>query len=1079
MSLSSNIRAGAAYVEVTAETSKLQRGLTQAQAQLQNFGRSCTSIGKDLLMVSGALALPFGLAVRGFAEFDDRMRLVKAVTKATGSEFESMTKVAEKLGRETSFTAKQVADGMVSLGRMGFSPKEIEASIQPVLDLARATGTELGEAADIAANSMRIFGIEASKMSSVADVLTVTANGSAQTLTDLFEALKMAGPQAKAAGENIVETSAALGVLANMGIKGSLAGTALRKSFSQFAQVKVQDQLKAVGVETLDANGNLRKMADIMADLARVMAAMPTGEKLAFAEDIFDIRGSLAGLTLTGNVKELEAFLGKLHDVDGTARKTAEEMDAGLGGSFRMLLSAVEGAAHAIAKALEGTLQPLIDKLTNVTLAVIGWIEANSGMVTSFAIAVAGAAALGAVLIAVGVAAKGMAAGIAVVHTALKAFTFVQGLCVAEGTTLGNSFSLIGQAFRNYRNLAVPALVGTEQLCAAFGLASSAANRAAASLVLMSNAEAAGVAKAKLAAVWNSACSALKSFNLATVAATAAIKAQAIAEGAAALGTKILAAARALAAGVTALFSAANLKAAATATAGGAANLFLAFTTKAVAAGYLAASAAAAAFCAIPISWILIGVGAALAGVVLWLSQASKYTAQLSDKMETLRQRGDEQRQTDRMRMERLKQLSEKQKLSSVEMAEAESLVKTLSGRYGDFGAALDKVAGKLNLAADAQDHFNEGMKKAALAQIDAEISEYEANLKELSAENESLLSYWNHNLWSQVSGRQEESLRKLEANGDRMSAMRKKMDAAKLRKKAILSGDPDAVSGETGPNTAENVETENRRRQQSSDEADAAAKKVAEIDRKLARERRTELQNEIEDILALRDEYKALIQTMLDYEKSKPEAKQDKGKIAELEKKKADADRTADERVAGAKEKAAGKMRKDVEDFQRRFEETERDVQERRNEDARDRQINDTLKSDKNAGISMLQGMIGQYRQAAELAKAQFQRELEMAQADGTIDEEERRRIGKAQSDYSSAESFVDKYESKLREVQEGTRKAADNLKPQGTFLAAALDSLGGVSAEERTAKATEAIVANTKKTNDLLKRGGKFVFA
>ena len=108
MSLSSNIRAGAAYVEVTAETSKLQRGLTQAQAQLQNFGRSCTSIGKDLLLVSGALALPFGLAVRGFAEFDDQMRLVKAVTKATVSEFESMTKVAEKLGRETSFTANVV-----------------------------------------------------------------------------------------------------------------------------------------------------------------------------------------------------------------------------------------------------------------------------------------------------------------------------------------------------------------------------------------------------------------------------------------------------------------------------------------------------------------------------------------------------------------------------------------------------------------------------------------------------------------------------------------------------------------------------------------------------------------------------------------------------------------------------------------------------------------------------------------------------------------------------------------------------------------------------------------------------------
>ena len=234
---------------------------------------------------------------------------------------------------------------MVALGRMGFSPKEVEDAIAPTLDLARATGTDLGEAADIAANSMRIFGIEAERMSDVADVLTATANGSAQTLTDLFEALKMAGPQAKAAGENITDTSAAIGILANVGIKGSLAGTALRKSYSQFAKTKVQDKLKAIGITTVDTNGNLRKMADIMADIGMAMSSMPSAEKISFAEEIFDIRGSLAGLSLGDNVKGLQAFIEKLQDIRGTARNTAKEMDDGLGGSFRMLLSAVENTA--------------------------------------------------------------------------------------------------------------------------------------------------------------------------------------------------------------------------------------------------------------------------------------------------------------------------------------------------------------------------------------------------------------------------------------------------------------------------------------------------------------------------------------------------------------------------------------------------------------------------------------------------------------------------------------------------------------------------------------------------------------
>jgi len=530
MSISGNIRAGAAYVEVTAQTSKLQRGLATAQAQLQNFGRSCTAIGKDMLMLSGAFAVPLAMAVKGFAAFDDQMRLAKAVTKATKAEFESMTKVAAKLGRETSFTAKEVADGMVALGRMGFSPKEIEQAIAPTLDLARATGTELGEAADIAANSMRIFGIEASKMSDVADVLTATANGSAQTLTDLFEALKMAGPQAKAAGENITDTSAAIGILANVGIKGSLAGTALRKSYSQFAKTKVQDKLREIGITTVDSNGNLRKMADIMADIGLAMAAMPSAEKISFAEEIFDIRGALAGLSLGGNVKELQAFIEKLQDIRGIARSTAQEMDDGLGGSFRKLLSAVEGAMNAIAKSLESTLKPLVDRATEVTLAIIKWIEVNSGLVTGFAVTVAGAAALGAGLVVIGVAAKGMAAGIAVVSTAMKSFAFIQGVCIAQGTALKNSLSLISAAFINFRNMAIPAMVGTEQLCAALGVASTASTRAAASIVLMSNAEAAAAAKSFLAARWIAMTEALKNFRNSAIVATVATKAQAAAE---------------------------------------------------------------------------------------------------------------------------------------------------------------------------------------------------------------------------------------------------------------------------------------------------------------------------------------------------------------------------------------------------------------------------------------------------------------------------------------------------------------------------------------------------------------------
>ena len=211
----------------------------------------------------------------------------------------------------------------------------------------------------------------------------------------------------------------------------------------------------------------------------------------------------------------------------------------------------------------------------------------------------------------------------------------------------------------------------------------------------------------------------------------------------------------------------------------------------------------------------------------------------------------------------------------------------------------------------------------------------------------------------------------------------------------------------------------------------------------------------------------------MLDYEKSKPEKEQDKAKIAELEGKLAGADQTAEDRIAKAREKAARKMKDDVASYQERFQESEQSIQDRRTEAAQDRKIDETLKNDPAAGQQMLEGLIAQYQKEAAAAKAQFEKELRDAQADGKIDDDERKKLDDAHSAYTRAESMVDKYSDRLRSAQDGTREAAEKVsKPQGGFLAAALENLGESSAADRTAKATETIVANTKKTNTLLKK-------
>lgn len=452
---SGNVKAGKAFVEIMLDQTQFERGLKAAQTKLKNFGASMVSFGTKLLAAAGAAAAPFAMATRTFADFDDEIRLVKAVTGSVDSEFRMLTATAEKLGRETSFTAQQVARGMTAMGRMGFRADEINAAIPAVLDLARATGTELGEAAETAANNMRVFGIASPGMAGVADILTATANGSAQTLTDLSEGLKMAGPQASAAGDNIRNVAASLGVLANMGIKGSLAGTALRKAYSQFANTKVQAKLAQFNISTTDNQGNLRAMPDIMADIAKAMNSMPTAQKLAFAEEIFDLRGALAGLQLGGNIRQLNEFITMLHSCDGTAAQTAGEMDKGIGGAFRRFQSALEGVQIAIGRVIGDAIAPYLDRISLLLNGLAEWASAHREVIIMTAKVIGYAAAAGAAILALGLAFKTVAFTIGVLNTAFAVMKVAVMAPVAAVHLLAGAYHLLTVAIAVAKTAAI------------------------------------------------------------------------------------------------------------------------------------------------------------------------------------------------------------------------------------------------------------------------------------------------------------------------------------------------------------------------------------------------------------------------------------------------------------------------------------------------------------------------------------------------------------------------------------------------------------------------------------------------
>jgi len=432
------IRAGRAFVELFTDQTKLERGLKQASGKLKRWGASIRGLGQQTMRAGLAATAPFALSAVVFTRFSDAMLMVKGVTRATGAEFDLLKEKAKELGRTTSFTASQVAAGMLSLARGGFNPKEIDAGIAAVMDLARATGTDLAIAADMTATTLRAFGLEAGEVTRVVDTLVATANNSTQTLEDLGEAMEYSKVIARKLGLTVEDTAKILGTLALFGLRGSRAGTGLRRMMAALTETDTQETLRALNVEVLDLNRNVRNPADILQDLGHAMENMPSGERLAIARDLFDLRAMGAALSLAGNLGDsIDRMYAAIDNGAGIANATARTMDSAIGGAWRRLTSAAEGLAISIGEALEPSLISIGTAIKNLVTDITEFVENHQELVVALSAVAVAAIPLGGALVIVG---AGVSALGTIVGGAAAVFVGLAGAI----TAVGGPFGLLG-----------------------------------------------------------------------------------------------------------------------------------------------------------------------------------------------------------------------------------------------------------------------------------------------------------------------------------------------------------------------------------------------------------------------------------------------------------------------------------------------------------------------------------------------------------------------------------------------------------------------------------------------------------
>ena len=293
--------------------------LGQMGTTLTAAGASATAAGKSLTKFVTLPILGLGaVAVKVSADFQTSMLQVQAVSGATGDQFEALSEQAKELGRTTQFSASQAADGMGFLAMAGFEVQEILDAMPGVLNLAAAGNLDLAQAADIASNVLSGYALQASEIGRVNDVMAQTFTSTNTSLAQLGEAFKFVAPVAQSAGLELEEVNAALGLLGNAGIQGSMAGTTLRGAIAKLNKPSEEaaGALDRLGISVFDSEGQMRPFVDLVEQFETA------GLNTADAMTIFGLR---AGPGFQALVSQGSAAL---EDLTAANRRAGGEIEA-------------------------------------------------------------------------------------------------------------------------------------------------------------------------------------------------------------------------------------------------------------------------------------------------------------------------------------------------------------------------------------------------------------------------------------------------------------------------------------------------------------------------------------------------------------------------------------------------------------------------------------------------------------------------------------------------------------------------------------------------------------------------------
>jgi len=487
-------------VDLVANTAKFRKDLERASKSADKSFSKMTKGAKAAtaaFVAIGAAGLKATMGIaKVTADFNEALQDVAAKTGATSTQIDKLSLSMRKAAKATKFTATQTAEAGTFLAQAGLNVREITDALRPTLDLAAATKTSVQNTADFMTNIMKGMGMASTDLTRAADVLATTTAKSNTNLTDLAVAMSYAAPSARAMGMEIEETSALLGAMANAGIKGSMAGTALRRTFSALAKgssnldkslldtdvslTLQQKTLKKLGVEARGADGKVRKLTSILMDLKAA-----GGDE----EDMLKIFGDRAGSALMQFMNEglegseklrksLEASeraatsmsAVQMNTLNGDLQKLNSQfkdlmIELGKGGLNKMFRNMIQGTTRFL-KSLEGVTRTLAKHMDSV---VVGLSTMVAVPIVAFAAkAVIGLKAIGLAMLRipiVGITVLLVGLAVAFHKNFDKISFYAQRFTANMGIRFGN---MTGHISTSFTNMGIGVMVAVKKMQLAF-----------------------------------------------------------------------------------------------------------------------------------------------------------------------------------------------------------------------------------------------------------------------------------------------------------------------------------------------------------------------------------------------------------------------------------------------------------------------------------------------------------------------------------------------------------------------------------------------------------------------------------